>query len=313
MISLENPSFNNVEAFCRTYEGNSFTAAARALGVAPQSASRAVARLEAHLGVTLFRRTTRALQPTEDGRAYYRSCRQAIELLRSSAQTLTAARASTSGHVRVSVPTTYGHHILLPALAEFRKKFPDITVEVHVSNRSIDFVADGYDCAIRMGEPPDSSLVARKLGDYSVGVFASPSYLASAGTPKHPNQLANHSCIGFLMPRTGRLLPWVFSSAPLQLEPNCKFLVSDDVLGTVTLATAGVGLVQLYHYTVADQLANGELVEVLAAFSGRTRKFSILYQRESRPSRAVKAFVEFALANTSSRRPKRAKRVGRPS
>lgn len=311
MNSLENPSFNNVEAFCRTYESSSFTAAARALGVTPQSASRAVARLEAHLGVTLFRRTTRALKPTEDGRAYYRSCRQAIEVLRTSALTLSAARTSTSGHVRVSVPTTYGHHILLPAMVEFRRRFPEITVELHVSNRTIDFVADGYDCAIRMGEPPDSALIARKLGDFSVGVFASPSYLAHAGTPKHPNQLANHSCIGFLMPRTGRLLPWVFSSAPQQLEPHCKYLVSDDVLATVPLATAGLGLIQLYHYTVAEQLASGELVEVLAPFAGRTRKFSILYQRDARASRALKAFVEFALAHTTSRRPKRSKRVGR--
>ncbi len=309
MSELENPSFTTVAAFCRTFEAGSFTAAARALGVAPQSTARAVARLEKHLGVALFRRTTRTLQPTDEARAYYRTCSHAIELLRGSAQSLASARAITRGRVRICVPTSYAHHALLPALAPFHRRYPQVTLELQLCNRTSEFVANGYDLAIGFAPVADSSLTSRKLGDFSLGVFASPDYLATAGTPKHPHQLSSHGCIGSLLAPNGRVLPWLFASAPLQYEPICKYLVSDDYLGTFTLAIAGLGLAQLPHYVAADAVAQGDLMEVLTPFAGRSRKMVLLVPRDTRPSRAVKAMIDFIIESAIKQKSKRPRKT----
>ncbi|MDF2697511.1 MAG: Transcriptional regulator, LysR family protein, partial [Labilithrix sp.] len=194
----------NVEAFCRTYETGSFSAAARSLGVTPQATSRSVARLEIALGVTLFRRTTRSLAPTAAGRRYYERCVRALALLAEGERELDEGDRSPKGRVRISAPTTYGHHRLLPALAVFAERYPDVRVDIGISNRNVDLVRDGFDLAIRRGPIQDRTLVARKLGDFTLGVYASSAYLARHGTPRTPEELAHHACVTFVMPSSGR-------------------------------------------------------------------------------------------------------------
>lgn len=200
----------NLEVFARTYELGSFTRAAVALGLTPQAASRALGRLEEHLGATLFRRTTRSLEPTEAGRAYYTSARRALDLLEEGERELSQRAKDETGTVRISVGTPFGHFRALPAIARFKREHPGVDVVVQIDNRNVDFVRDGFDFAIRLGAIRDQTLVARKLGDFSVGVFASPAYLAANPAPKTPADLAKHTCIGFVMPGSGRLIPWIF-------------------------------------------------------------------------------------------------------
>lgn len=285
----------NILAFCRTIELGSFTRAAVALGVTPQATSRAVARLEAALGVTLFRRTTRSLEATEAAHAYYAACQAALAALSEAERGLAGSQRATAGRVRVSVPTTYGHHRFLPMLVEFRRLFPRVEVEVHVSNRSIDFVRESFDFAIRLGAITDASLVARRLGDFTVGVFGSPGYLAARGTPATPADLAAHQCITFAMPRTGRVLPWDFRGEPRQWVPPTSVQVDDDVLATITLARGGGGLVQTYHFFVERELARGELVEVLREFGGVARRFSLIYPANVRLGRPARALIDFVV------------------
>jgi len=292
----------NLEAFCRTYETGSFTKAARALSVTPQATSRSVARLERVLGVTLFRRTTRSLAPTEAARRYYDLCVQALSLLSAGERELASRKKAIEGRVRISVPTSYGHHRLLPSLGAFRERHPGIRVEVNVSNQNIDFVRDGYDLAIRMGTIDDKTLVARKLGDFELGVYASPSYLASYRAPRTPEDLAEHTCVAFVMPRSGRVLPWTFAPQPVSFVPDAPYRCSDDVLGVITLARAGVGLVQIYDFLVEDDVARGALVEVLASFRGKSRPFSLLYPKSVVPSRPVRALIDFIMATARDRR-----------
>lgn len=286
----------NIQAFQLSYELGNFTLAARAMGVTPQSVSRAVARLEEELGTPLFRRNTRRVEPTEAGRLYHDACAEALARLAEAEQALRAQGAETTGKVRISVPTTYGHHRFLPMLAGFGRLHPRVEVEVDISNLNIDFVREGYDLAIRMGDLGDASFVARKLGDYSLGLFASPAYLEARGTPRTPADLAGHSAAVFVMPSTGRPLPWALMPGPELYHPPAAVHVRGDVLGLISLARAGGGLIQTYHFLVERELATGELVEVLAGCAGHTRPFSLIYPRAVLARPAVRALVEFVVA-----------------
>jgi DNA-binding transcriptional LysR family regulator len=296
-------SLANLEVFCRTFELGNFTRAAVDLGLTPQAASRALGRLEDEVGVTLFRRTTRVLEPTEAGRAYYARCRQALDLLAGAKRELDVT--GERGLVKISVGTPWGHHRLVPALAAFARAHPNIEIVVQIDNRNIDFVRDGYDLAIRLGTIRDLTLVARKLGEAALGIYASPSYLADHPAPRRAAELANHRCIGFVMPGSGRLLPWELADGSA-ITPPAMLRVQGDVLGTIALARAGAGLVQTYQFAVARELERGELVEVLESERGAARPFSLLYPKGVTQTQAVKKLVAAITASErSSRSPPR--------
>jgi len=292
----------NVEAFCRTFEAGSFTRAARLLGVTPQATSRSVARLEAALGVTLFRRTTRSLAPTDEARRYYERCARALAALADGEREIASGRGEVRGRVRVSAPTTWGHHRLVPSLGAFRERFPGVEVDVEIANHVVDFVQGGHHLAIRMGTIRDRTLVARKLGDYPLGVFASPSYVARRGAPKTPDDLADHDCVVFLMPRTGRPLPWSFEPGPAASTPTAAVRAADDPLAAIGLARAGLGLVQTYDFLVEDDVARGLLVPVLAAFRGASRPFSVVHPKGTILSGAARALRAFLVERASAGR-----------
>ncbi|AKF11087.1 LysR family transcriptional regulator [Sandaracinus amylolyticus] len=290
------PPLPHLEAFCRTYELGSFTRAARALALTPQAVSRSVARLEEELGATLFRRTTRSLAATDEGRRYYEHAAQAIALLRAGGEAMREKRNTPSGLVRISVPTTYGLSRFAPRLGEFQRLNPHVQVEMQVSNHNVDFVRDGCDLAIRHGTIADHSLVARRLGTFPLAIVASPAYLARRGRPHTPDDLASHDCITFVLPRTGRAMPWSVGSPPRRIEPLARYRCAEDMVGVVALARAGLGLAHAYVFMFADHVRRGELVEVLEEHRGASRPFSLVYPRATARSSAVRAMIEFIVA-----------------
>ncbi len=287
----------SIELFCRAADLGSFTAAAMAAGVTPAAVSRSVGRLEARLGVRLFVRTTRQIRLTDDGRLYYEQCQQALLQIAEASRVVAGQQAVPSGALRISAPTTYAHYRLFPVLPRFVAAYPKVQVEISVSNRNIDFVEEGFDLAIRLGAPQDSRLVARKLEDATLGVFASPGYLKAHGTPKNLSDLKKHDCIQFVLPSTGRPLPWWFREGGEDVERTFSgsVRVFDDVLGCLNHARAGGGLVQIYHFIANDAVRRGELVEVVKRCGGRTRPFSVLYPHNRHMSARVRAFVDFIL------------------
>jgi len=291
----------NLEAFCRTFETGSFSKAAQLCGVTPQATSRSVARLEHALGVTLFRRTTRSLSPTKAAREYYERCARALALLSEGEKQLEQRGGIAEGQVRISVPTTYGHYRLLPALASFGERYPKIKVDVGVSNQNVDLVRDGFDLAIRRGTIADKTLIARKLGDFSLGVYASSAYLARAGTPKTLEELARHECVTFVMPSSGRALRWAFAGGKSFL-PEARYRCLDDALGVISLCRAGLGLVQVFDFLVEELVQRGELVEVLAQLRGHSRAFSLVYPKPVKPTPAVRALIDFIVQHRGARR-----------
>ena len=286
----------SIELFCRAAELGSFTAAAEAVGITPAAVSRSISRLEARLGVRLFVRTTRSIRLTSDGEVYRVECQQALDQIAEAERAITGQQRVAKGLLRISVGTVYGHHRLVPLLPRFTTLYPGIEIELNLSNRNIDFVEDGYDLAIRLGEPRDSRLVARKLEDASLGVFASPDYLKRKGTPKKVADLRDHELIQFVLPSTGRPMAWIFKDSEgrdVDFAFKSRQRVNDDVLGCVAWARAGGGLFQIYHFVAQEAVRSGHLVEVLKQAGARARPFYILYPQNRHLSARVRAFADF--------------------
>ncbi|RKH14685.1 LysR family transcriptional regulator [Corallococcus sp. CA053C] len=284
---------NDVEAFLTTVERGSLTAAAATLGTTPSVVSRAIARLEQRLGVQLLRRTTRRLGLTDAGRLYLEQSSTAFGLIADAERAIQGQGGEVTGSVRLSVPTTYGHYRLPAKLRTFVRRHPRVQVELSIANRNVDLVAEGFDLAIRVGELPDSGLVARRLEDAPMCLVASPAYLKEAGTPRSLAELERHACLSFVMPSTGRVSPFIFREDGRDIDwtPQAALRVSDDVLGVVSLAEQGMGVCQTYDFIAAERLRRRTLVEVLPRLRGRSRPFSVIYVPHRSLSAASRALI----------------------
>lgn len=287
----------SIELFCLAAELESFTGAATQAGLTPAAVSRAIGRLEERLQVRLFVRSTRKIRLTDGGRSYLAHCKQALNQLLEAERELTGRQGAPAGVVRISVPTTLGHYGLLPLLPGFRQRYPQVRIDVHLSNRNIDFIADGFDLAVRARAQPDSGLVARKLLDAPLVVVATPAYLAQAGKPMALEDLAGHECIQFVLPSTGQRVPWAFcqNGQEVDIVTDGGYTCSEDLLGGATLARAGAGLLQTYRFIVEDDLKSGALVELLTPFAGRSRPFSLIYPANRYMPLRVRVFIDYVL------------------
>jgi DNA-binding transcriptional LysR family regulator len=290
----------DVELFHAAVESGSFSAAAVALGMTPSAISRAVERLEQRLGLQLLRRTTRSLSLTDSGRIYLEQSQTAFALLDDAERAVQGDPERINGRIRLSVPTTWGHHRAAERLSEFVRRHPQVAIEVSISNRNVDLVGEGFDIAVRLGTLPDSGLVARVLEDAALCLVASPAYLSEMGVPDSLDALSSHLCIPFIMPSTGRRLAWPlrYGGEDIEWTPPEGLSVADDVLGCVSLAMQGAGITQTYDFIVDTPLRDGRLVEVLPQTRGRSRRFSLIYAPHRRLSSATRALIEF-LADAS--------------
>ncbi|NVM77282.1 DNA-binding transcriptional LysR family regulator [Duganella sp. SG902] len=284
----------DVEAFVTIVDKGTISAAAVALGTTPSVLSRAVARLEARLGVQLLRRTTRRLSVTDAGNLYLEQARGAFGLIADAERAIQGQGGALSGKVRISVPTTWGHYRLPALLRRFMERHPQVVIELGISNRNVDLVDEGYDMAIRLGELADSGLAAKRLGEETLCLVAAPDYLRRAGTPASLDELAGHACLPFIMPSTGRQAPWLLRVEGKDVDylAPARMLVTDDVLGVVSLAQQGLGICQTYEFVAAERLRSGQLVEVLPSLRGRSRPFSLIYPPHRRMSAASRALID---------------------
>lgn len=296
MRSFDPVQLNSIELFCRAAELGSFTAAAESLGLTPASVSRSIKRLEERLGVRLFSRSTRSVRLTSEGELYRQECQHALEQIAEAERAITGNQKVPSGTLRISVGTLYANYRLMPLLPRFTEAYPQIDLELSISNRLVDFVDEGFDLSIRLGTPRDSRLITHKLEDAPVGIFATPDYLARRGMPRNLEDLASHDCLQFILPSTGRAMTWIFRDASGQDVDHAfrsRRRVLDDALGCISWCCAGGGLFQIYHFIAAPMVRRGELVEVLQDFGGRSRQFSIVYPHNRHLSARVRAFVDF--------------------
>jgi DNA-binding transcriptional LysR family regulator len=291
----------SIELFCLTAQHQGFTAAAKAAGLTAAAVSRSVARLEERLGVRLLMRTTRQVRLTDVGQRYYDQCRQALGQLSEAEREASGQQLKPSGLVRVSLPTSYGHYRVLPLLPAFSRRYPDIEIELSLSNRNIDFTDEGFDLAVRGRTPPDSGLVARKLEDAALLIAAAPPYLKRHRAPHTPEDLARHDCIQFVLPSSGQVVPWLLRREGRIMEwtTEGRLRCADDILAPITLARAGAGLVQTYRFLIEDDLREGRLVEVLAEHAGASRPFSLIYPANRHMPLRVRVLIDFLVGALS--------------
>jgi DNA-binding transcriptional LysR family regulator len=296
MSLIEGPveSLSAVAAFLQTAEQQSYVAAARSMGLSPSAVGKAVARLEARLGVRLFHRTTRKMSLTEEGAVFYERCKRIVDELGDAEATILQSRDKPAGRLRVSVPHIFGHHLFMPLLPSFLAAFPAIELDLDFEDRVVDLVAEGVDVVVRSGELADSRLIARVLGQQHFVVCGSPDYLQRRGRPQTPRDLAAHACIHFKYPSSGRLAPWAFQ-APYERLILPKSLIFNNSDAGLRAATEGLGLAHLPVYVAEPSLRNGALIPVLASFMTPFGSLSLVWQSNRQLSPKVRAFVDFVV------------------
>ncbi|MGN6525586.1 MAG: LysR family transcriptional regulator [Burkholderiaceae bacterium] len=265
-----------MEVFVHAVEAGGFSAAARALAMTPSAVSKLVARLEARLGTRLLQRSTRALQLTAEGCVFYERSRRVLADI-DEAERLAASAAAPRGRVSVNTNVPFGVHVLLPLLPRFLERHPEITLDVVLTDEVVDLLEKRTDVAIRGGPMKDSRLVARKLGHTRWVVAGSPDYLARAGVPRRPEDLARHNRIGFNYARALEGWPFVVDGVPVNVPVDGNIRLSDgDALRRTALA--GGGLVRLAWFMLREDVLAGRLRVVLEDFNpGDTEDFHAVF------------------------------------
>lgn len=286
-------TLQQIAAFAETAKHGNFAAAARETGSAPSTLAKAVARLEAALGVKLFHRTTRQVSLTADGERLFRRCQRLLAEVDELQAEASGVRAAPSGTLRIDLPIVLGRRWILPLLARMAQRHPQLSLDVRLQDGYVDLVKEGVDAAIRVGELKDSSLVSRRLATQNMVLVASPQYLAARATPKRIDQLAGHDAVLFRMPTSGKDRPWQLRQRgnPVELHPPSRVRVNDGE-GLVEAIKLGLGLGQAPDYFVRDELARGELVEVLAQCRPAPMPISIVYPGARLVPQRVRALIE---------------------
>ena len=279
-------------AFARAGSLGSFTAAARMLSVSPSAVSKSIKRLEQNLGVSLFTRTTRSLKLTPEGRDLHERALRLLHEVEEIEQAAKSARSEPSGRLRIAAPLPIGIHLLAPALATFREKYPQVTVDLRLSDHFVDIIEQGIDVAVRIGDLPDSRLLSRSLAPHQLCCYASPAYLERRGVPDHPDELAGHETVALRYQSSGQISRWPFrlGERSIEIVPTAGIIVdASDALVAALVAGGGIGLTA--SFIAAPHVASGTLVPVLASYAVERHNITALWPESRRANPAVRAFL----------------------
>jgi DNA-binding transcriptional LysR family regulator len=288
--------FAHMQIFVGVVEAGSITAAAERLGLAKSAVSRRLAELEAHLGVSLIQRTTRRLNLTDSGRAYYARCVAILADVEEAESAVSQVHGTLSGHLKVALPLAYGLLRLTPLIQDFMRQHPAVRFELDFNDRRVDLMQEGFDLAIRIAILDDSSLIARRLASIDHAVCASPAYLSQRGTPRIAADLAQHDCLVYSNLRDPAL--WSCRSPggePVQVRVPVRLAASSGEF-LLRAAIAGEGVVQLPAFYLEEALRTGQLVQVLADHAWPELSAYAVYPPTRHLSTRVRAFIDFLVA-----------------
>ena len=288
--------FDAMRAFARVVEAGSFTRAAATLDMSRTTVTQLVQQLEARLRVRLLHRTTRQVRVTADGAAYYERVLRLLADLEDAETSLSGAAAAPSGHLRVDVPSPLARMILLPAFPAFHARYPDIQVDMGVSDRMVDLIGDNVDCVVRGGELADPSLMARHVGDLQLKTCAAPAYLDRAGWPAHPRELegTHHRSVGFLGSRRGTTAPYTLRREGESVVVRSRYVVAvDDGNAYLAAGLARLGVLWLPEYMCRPHLASGELVPLFEDWQLAPMPLYVAYPPNRHVSAKLRIFIEW--------------------
>ncbi|GAB2889924.1 LysR family transcriptional regulator [Paraburkholderia jirisanensis] len=299
MPGFDERMLNGMSVFTAIVDAGSFAAAGEQLDMSQSGVSRAVARLEARLGIRLFDRTTRVVSLTDEGRRFYQQVTPLIAGLEEAAATASGGATAVRGRLRVNLDPFFARLILGPRLDSFMNDHPELHLELITRDQLGDMVTDGFDLAVRFGEPRTSSLIARKLLDTRILTVAAPSYLKRRGRPLSPQELGNgtHACIEYRDPETGRPFGWEFhrKRKKLEVETNGR-LVVNDVATMLSVCLSGYGIAQVLQLSVQQLLVEKRLVELFPDWPDERFPLYALYPSRHHPPAKTRAFLEFVMS-----------------
>lgn len=282
--------------FQRVAEMGSFAKASTELGLSTSVASTVIRDLEAHLGVQLLRRTTRSVKPTDEGSRYLERIRVILSEIDDLEEEVKDGGRRVAGHLRLQAPVGFAHQFIAPRLAGFLNAHPKLTIELFARNGLPDFVGEGLDGAVFIGEVPDRNVVARPLGRSPFVTCAAPGHLARYGVPQTPEDLHRHPAIGIRSTTTGAALPYRFMRegkvSHLQLDCRAVFEASEPA---VEMAASGGGVLQMIQYLAAADIASGRLVRVLEDWLYPGADILFVYPRHTRRPRRLRVLESFVL------------------
>lgn len=290
--------FDAMQAFARVVETGSFTKAAATLHMSKTTVTQLVQQLEARLRVRLLNRTTRKVNVTADGAAYYERVVRLLADIDDAETSLSSASMAPRGRLRVDVPSPLARMLLIPALPTFFTRFPEIQLTVGVSDRIVDIIGENIDCVVRGGEITDQSLVARHIGDLQLGMYATPGYVQRFGMPTHPRELEDerHKTIGFLWSRTGKALPFSMQRGEERIEAQGRpQLTVDDGNAYLAAGLAGLGMLWLPQYMAKPHLASGELLPLFEDWQMPSMPMYLAFPPNRHVSAKVRVFVDWMI------------------
>ncbi len=289
--------WEGISEFVQVAESESFTRASQQLGISTAQVSRQISALEKRLKVKLLYRTTRKVSLTQEGNTFYQHCRGVLDGLEAAENAVSQLQERPRGKIKLTAPVTYGERILAPLLNDFLIQYPDIEINAYFSNRQIDLVEDGYDIAIRLGKLEDSALIAKRLGNRSNYLCASPGYLECHGTPRSLSELKQHQCL------LGTLDHWRFqdmgNEKNIRLKGRLRYNSGEALLDA---ALKGIGIVQLPDYYLKDHLANGKLHSLLEEHQDHSEGVWGLYPQNRYLSPRVRALIDYLAEHLSEDR-----------
>jgi DNA-binding transcriptional LysR family regulator len=288
--------FDTMRAFVRVVEAGSFTKAAQTLHIDRASVTLMVQQLELRLGVKLLNRTTRKVNVTEDGAVYYERIVGVLSALEEAETNLPGAATSPRGLLRVDVPSPFATMILVPALPQFFARFPDIQFDMGASDRKVDLIGENVDCVVRGGEITDQSLIARRIGELQLGVYAAPAYLQRAGIPMHPNELgdSHHRIVRFRWSRSDNGFPYAMRKNDESVKLQGRHMLAiDDGNAYLSAGLAGLGVLWLPDYMATAHVANGALIRLFDDWQVDAMPLYIAYPPNRHLSKKLRVFIDW--------------------
>ncbi|GGJ96760.1 LysR family transcriptional regulator [Pseudomonas matsuisoli] len=288
--------FDAMQAFARVVETGSFTKAAETLHLSKTTVTQLIQQLEARLRVRLLNRTTRKVNVTADGAAYYERVVRLLGDMDDAETSLSNASAVPRGRLRIDVPSPFARLILVPALPAFHARFPDIQLDMGVSDRVVDLIGENVDCVVRGGEIKEQSLIARHVGDLKLGVYAAPRYLEQFGMPSHPRDLEDtqHRIVGFLWARNGKPVPYAMRLDDQSVNVRGRYMLAvDDGNAYLAAGLAGMGILWLPDYMANEHRQSGELVPLFTQWRLDSMPMYVAFPPNRHVSAKLRVFIDW--------------------